>query len=404
MPANQLYMVLFALYWAQGLPVGFMTHALPVILRHEGVSLTQIGGLGLLMLPWSLKVLWAPWIDRVGHEKKWIVILQIGMIMLLMGLSFFPFTQLQEPSVLMSLAAILLIMNLMGATQDIATDAWAVKTLDTQQQHWGNTLQVIGSRLGFIVGGGMMLWWFELWSWQIAFLLLAMLVIFNSCAIFLQRPAPHLQRQRVSWNRQYIRIQLKQFWQDPNLRLWFWVLISFKMVDGLSGALFKPMMVDLGLSLSQIGLYITMLGAIAALLGAGLAGFLLKYYSRASLLWYLSVLKLMSLGGYIYLASVLSKNATTHTAWIYLINAIEDTLAAMLLVVMLTLIMQHSRKSYAGTDFTLQVALMATVSGVLYSMSGFFADQWGYLNYLYGVLLVGVICLVPIWLWRKQVS
>ncbi len=50
---RQVYVLLFSLYWAQGLPVGFMTHALPVILRAQGVSLAHIGGFGLLMLPWS---------------------------------------------------------------------------------------------------------------------------------------------------------------------------------------------------------------------------------------------------------------------------------------------------------------------------------------------------------------
>ena len=53
---QNLYLLLFSLYWAQGLPVGFMTHALPVILRAEGVSLAHIGGFGLLMLPWSIKI------------------------------------------------------------------------------------------------------------------------------------------------------------------------------------------------------------------------------------------------------------------------------------------------------------------------------------------------------------
>ena len=52
---QNLYLLLFSLYWAQGLPVGFMTHALPVILRAQGVSLAHIGGFGLLMLPWSIK-------------------------------------------------------------------------------------------------------------------------------------------------------------------------------------------------------------------------------------------------------------------------------------------------------------------------------------------------------------
>ena len=63
--SRHLYLLLFSLYWAQGLPVGFMTHALPVILRMQGVSLAHIGGFGLLMLPWSIKILWAPWIDRM---------------------------------------------------------------------------------------------------------------------------------------------------------------------------------------------------------------------------------------------------------------------------------------------------------------------------------------------------
>ena len=45
---RQTYLLLFSLYWAQGLPVGFMTHALPVILRAQGVSLAHIGGFGLL--------------------------------------------------------------------------------------------------------------------------------------------------------------------------------------------------------------------------------------------------------------------------------------------------------------------------------------------------------------------
>ncbi|MEG1093022.1 MAG: MFS transporter, partial [Acinetobacter sp.] len=78
---RNIYILLFSLYWAQGLPVGFMTHALPVILRAEGVSLAHIGGFGLLMLPWSIKIFWAPWVDRYGkksqgHYRSWIIPLQ----------------------------------------------------------------------------------------------------------------------------------------------------------------------------------------------------------------------------------------------------------------------------------------------------------------------------------------
>ena len=91
---QQVYVLLFSLYWAQGLPVGFMTHALPVILRAQGVSLAQIGGFGLLMLPWSIKILWAPFVDRhglssFGHYRSWILPTQLLSVFILIVLSFF---------------------------------------------------------------------------------------------------------------------------------------------------------------------------------------------------------------------------------------------------------------------------------------------------------------------------
>lgn len=99
---QNLYVLLFSLYWAQGLPVGFMTHALPVILRAQGVSLAHIGGFGLLMLPWSVKIFWAPWVDRhaishLGHYRSWIIPTQLLTVFVLCALSFFPIHSLDQP-------------------------------------------------------------------------------------------------------------------------------------------------------------------------------------------------------------------------------------------------------------------------------------------------------------------
>ncbi len=124
---RQIYILLFSLYWAQGLPVGFMTHALPVILRAQGVSLAHIGGFGLLMLPWSIKIFWAAYVDRyalsrLGHYRSWIVPTQLCSVFILVILSFFPIQSLDQPSYLIIFFVLLLLMNLTGATQDIATD------------------------------------------------------------------------------------------------------------------------------------------------------------------------------------------------------------------------------------------------------------------------------------------
>src|SRR5690606_16051329 len=84
--------LLFVLYFCQGLPGGFLAKALPAILRQEGLSLTAVGFAGALSLPWMLKVLWAPLVDRFGHagfgrRKSWLVPAQLGMLALTLTLA-----------------------------------------------------------------------------------------------------------------------------------------------------------------------------------------------------------------------------------------------------------------------------------------------------------------------------
>lgn len=406
--STRIYLLLFSLYWAQGLPVGFMTQALPVILRAEGLSLSQIGGFGLLMLPWSIKIFWAPLVDRygvarIGHYRSWILTTQLLSVLLLIALSFMPITALNEPQYLLLFFVGLLLMNTTGATQDIATDGLAVNILKSSQIAWGNTLQVMGSRLGFIVGGGAILWALDWLQWQATFLCLAALVFLNTLAIaFYQEPQHQKQSQTENGHFiQRIKTYLSHFLQSPEGLAWLWVLLTFKVADGLSGPITKPLLVDLGLSYSQIGIYITMFGAAAALLGAVVAGYSLQHLDRAQALFSFSILKIIALMGFTALAWGYEQGHAFAPIWVYLINAFEDLTSAMLLVVMLSLIMEYSRKAVAGTDFTLQVALLATVSGGLYMISGILGDILGYTRYLSLICVIAVCCLLPIRYWYK---
>lgn len=415
---RNVYVLLFSLYWAQGLPVGFMTHALPVILRAQGVSLAHIGGFGLLMLPWSIKIFWAPWVDCVGsgkygHYRSWIIPAQLLTVAVLIGLSFLSIQALNEPVYLLAFFVSLLSMNLIGATQDVATDGLAVNILKGEQQHWGNTFQVVGSRLGFIVGGGAILWALDWLQWQSTFLILAGLVLLNTIPVLFYSEAQHPQKKRSTAKEQsptmrpqwaIIREYLAYFIHTAELRCWLLVLITFKIADGLSGPVLKPLMVDMGLSFSQIGIYVTMLGAAAALAGAGLAGLSLKLFSRFQALLLFSVLKIGSLAAYTWLAWQYDTARAVQPWLIYLVNALEDMISAMLLVIMLTVVMQYSRKHLAGTDFTFQVGLMATVGGGLYSLSGIAADAFGYSRYLMLIVLIAGLSILPIVLWGRTLK
>ncbi|CAM4117115.1 MFS transporter [Acinetobacter pragensis] len=414
---RNVYILLFSLYWAQGLPVGFMTHALPVILRAEGVSLAHIGGFGLLMLPWSIKIFWAPWVDRFGaadrgHYRSWIIPAQLLTAGVLIGLSFLPIHALNQPVYLLAFFIALLSMNLIGATQDVATDGLAVNILKAEQQHWGNVFQVVGSRLGFIVGGGAILWALDWLQWQSTFLILAGLVVLNTLPVIFFKAQPRFPvcgqsgqqtKKSGSWKaqKQAVSRYLSYYLQNSELRFWLWVLLTFKVADGLAGPLLKPLMVDMGLSFSQIGIYVTMLGACAALVGAGLAGVSLKRLSRFHALLIFSIVKVFSLGAYAWLAWKYDHQQQVSLWMIYAVNAAEDMVSAMLLVVMLTVVMQYSRKHLAGTDFTFQVSLMATVSGGLYSLSGIMAELLGYSFYLFIITLIAAVCLIPIYRWGR---
>ncbi|AVZ86252.1 MFS transporter [Acinetobacter sp. WCHA45] len=409
---RQIYILLFSLYWAQGLPVGFMTHALPVILRAQGVSLAHIGGFGLLMLPWSIKIFWATYVDRfalsrLGHYRSWIIPTQLSSVFILVILSFFPIQALDQPSYLFIFFVLLFLMNFTGATQDIATDALAVNLLKQDQQHWGNTFQVIGSRLGFIVGGGAVLWCLDWLNWQKTFLILAMLVFLNTLPIlFYREPRHHFTNSTqttssISFSRS-IKKYLTYFTSSQELKTWLMVLLSFKVADGLAGPVLKPLMVDMGLNYTQIGVFITIFGAMAALVGAGVAGLLLKHFSRIQCLITFSILKIISLVAYTGIAYGYETNQQITPFWLYIVNAFEDACSAMLLVVILTLIMQYSRKAFAGTDFTFQVSIMATMSGLLYLGSGILADAIGYYRYLCLICMVAILCLFPMFYWKEN--
>ena len=407
----QIFLLLFTLYWAQGLPVGFMTHALPVILRSEGVSLTHIGGFGLLMLPWGIKVLWAPLVDRfgisrIGHYRSWILPTQLITIILLIVLSFLPISALNQPQYLLGFFIVLFLINSTGATQDIATDGLAVKILKGEQQHWGNMFQVIGSRLGFIVGGGAILWALDWLSWQNTFLILALLVALNSVMIWFYTEPAQIQKQRSTQplSRRELWLALgdyfQYFQQNRQMMWWMVVLCTIKIADGLTGPITKPLLVDLKLNYTQIGVYITMLGAAAALCGAGFASVILSRFSRGNTLIVFSILKVLSLAGFLWLAIQLEQGHQVQAWLIYLINAFEDLFAAMLLVVILTLVMQYSRQQHAATDFTFQVSVMGMVSGGLYIVSGKLGDILGYVSYLTLICSIAVLMLLPVVLWR----
>lgn len=166
------FVLLSSLYTSQFLPSAFFFQTLPIFLRQQGASLQVIGLMGLLTLPWMLKFLWAPLVDRYGwrrwgHYKSWIVILQSLLVLTLITCAF-----IDASNEFLLFQGILLIVTL-AATQDIATDALAIGLLAPHERGWGNGIQSAGRAMGGILGGGVMLLVLNQVGWRISVWILA---------------------------------------------------------------------------------------------------------------------------------------------------------------------------------------------------------------------------------------
>jgi hypothetical protein len=125
MPKFKKFSLLASLYIAQGLPYGFFTQALPSLLREQGISLQTIGLGSLLAIPWALKWLYAPLLDKNRAYRKWIIMASIVSVLTCIVLSTLQLKQLVNEQIWILYLGFFL-LNLTAATQDIATDAIAV--------------------------------------------------------------------------------------------------------------------------------------------------------------------------------------------------------------------------------------------------------------------------------------
>ncbi|KAF6779454.1 hypothetical protein AHF37_01024 [Paragonimus kellicotti] len=157
-------LLLLYLYVLEGVPYGLQSRFLPLILRSHGLSLTALGVYKLLYIPWLLKCLYAPFVDALATKRAWLLGSLLGLFSVTVVLSAFhgiiPHVSSEKESdrsvPMWPLALCLFMYNLFAATQDIAVDGIALLLLSSSQLAVGNTIQVVGYKLGAIVGGGLL--------------------------------------------------------------------------------------------------------------------------------------------------------------------------------------------------------------------------------------------------------
>lgn len=395
--SNRQLVVLFAaLYCAQGLPAGFLAHALPAILRSQEVDLAVIGALKLLALPWLLKVLWAPFVDRfyikaLGRHRSWILACQLVVIGLLTLLAALPLATLFTTGLSFFLA-ILVLINLACATQDIATDGLNVRLMQGPLRGLGNSLQVGGYKVGMLVSGSGLLLVVSVWGWQLSLgvvvLLLGLLLL----------PVLAFAEPKVLPAAAPVKTRIEDWlglFNTQGFILWLLIVASYKLGDSLGSPMIKPMLVDAGLSLGQIGL-LTFYSTLVGIAGAVLGGWCYARMGALKLLLVAGFAQALGLG---LLALVAGQG--TQIILVYSVALFEQGADGLSTVALFAAMMNMCRKGFEGTDYTLQACAQLLIAGFVGAASGVMAKAFGYQIHFLVSALVGIAVLPLVW-WRLR--
>ncbi|AXV17816.1 MFS transporter (plasmid) [Neorhizobium sp. SOG26] len=358
------------LYIAQSVIGGVTWTSLPAVMREAGVSLDRIGLVSLIALPWVLKFLWAPMVERYrlprngGNRSGTIVI--FGGLASAVGLIA---AGVLDPANWMSLFAVLVVVAFAASTVDIACDGFAVQSLAQKHHGWANAAQVGGAYLGSAVGGGLFLYLVGTSNWQIAaWSMAALVVLLGLPFLFVAARVPTEQ------SREHVPSLLHSL-RRPALRQGLFAAAIFVVALKVSLGMIGPFLVDAGVNLATIGILngtgSLVIGSAAAIFGGACV--------RA---WGTKPVLILALILQASLLSLLAVSRTTEAlpVSVIMIIAIASSSGVMAFgfVALYAQFMRLSDPRQAGVDFTLFQCADAAVSIVGGVIAGQIAEALGY--------------------------
>lgn len=382
------------LYTAQGIPFGFATEYLPVVLREQGYSYAGIAALSWLQLPWQLKVLWAKAADspRVRpHTRVLILVLQLCLTVTVASFAIAPLAH--AATMWFALTAI---AAALAATQDVFVDAFAVRVLLPSERGFGNTAQVAGYRLGMLIGGAALLLFVERLGERATLLGCAGLVAFASVGAFVgSRPASEdaSMPKRPRPTPASIRGLARHMFAAP-ARPVIVLALTFKLGLHMASGLLKPMAKDFGWSKERIGWAVVTVGSAGALLGAALGGVLHRKLGERRALTVAVIVQTLATLPLIAVERLHAPLALTTFA-----IALEHFGSGFGTTILFAALMSATRPADAGLHYTILTGANAVAIGIGGLVGGLVADRAGLLTAFIAATTVSAapLLLLPKW-------
>lgn len=371
------------LYVAQSVIGGVTWTGLPAVLRDHGLSLDNVGLLSLIALPWALKFLWAPMVERyrlppVGRNRSGVIV-AVGGIISIAGLIV---VGLLGPSPLAPVLACLTIVALAAATVDIACDGYAVESLPRSQHGWANAAQVGGAYLGSAIGGGLFLLLVAGLGWTDAMWAMAALLAVLGLPFLLRSQAAGASEERAHVP------SLAAALRRPEIRRGLLAAALYVVAQKTALMMLGPFLVDAGLDLATLGL-LNGAGSMVVGLGAALlGGALVRMLGARAVLVIALVLQALALGT--FASRDLLFIDLPLPVLLAVAVASSSGIMALGFVALYAQFMHWSDPRQGGVDFTLFQSMDALVSMAGGVAAGFVAEHLGYGVFFAGAGLIAL--------------
>ncbi len=372
--------------FSSGLPLGLTGSTLQAWMTHEGVNLRTIGIFALVGLPYTIKFLWSPFMDRYvpplfGRRRGWLLLTQLLLVASIAGMAV---TDPKEQSMIM--ATIAFLVAFFSASQDIVVDAYRTDALAPEEYGLGSGAYVLGYRLAMLMSGAVALILADQMPWKQVYLVMALCMGVGILTTLFLAPEPETKEPPPHNLREAIVDPLVDFFSRRGSFEILGFIILYKLDVVVALALSTTFLLQVGFSNTDIGAVNKGVGLVATIVGTLSGGALMTALGMKRSLWIFGILQGAGNGLFVALA---------HFGKVYPLMvgavALENLFSGMGNAAYAAFMMSLCNKKFSATQYALLTSLMALTRVLAGSASGFLAERLGWEHYF----MVAISLMIP---------
>ncbi|MEA3428306.1 MAG: AmpG family muropeptide MFS transporter, partial [Thermodesulfobacteriota bacterium] len=382
--------------FACGLPLLLTITVLQAWMKEEGVDLTIIGMMALVGLPYTLKFLWAPFLDRftlpfLGRRRGWLLIAQTALLLSITGLGF---TQPKENPWMLAFAAFL--VTFFSASQDIVVDAYRREDLPDEELGLGSSLYINGYRIGMLLasGGGLIL--ADHMPFSMVYLIMAACMLPGILTTIFAHE-PELTAGTPETIKEAVFDPLVEYFSRHGALYILAFILLYKIGDTMASTMTIPFYLDIGFSKTEIGAVVKLFGFWATIAGSLIGGTIMLRLGIKRSLWYFGFLQAVSTAGFAVLARI-GYSVPALSAVI----AFENLSSGMGTAAYVAFMASITNKRFTATQYALLSSLMGVPRVLASAPTGFLAKNIGWEAFFIACTLIaipGMVLLLKLTRW-----